>query len=112
MAQLDADPLSAGSAPADPLDSFATVPQRRQRACGAKELDVAAAIAGLQPVGRSQFCATHQRALQRSLGSIAELLFAFDEIEVQASGGQSLGTQTRCSANGLSTTVGQWGAKP
>src|SRR6266850_705462 len=111
MAQLDAHPLFAASAQADQADSFPTVSQGRQRACGAKELDVAAPIAGLQPARRPELCGTDQRALQRNLGSVAELLFAFNEIEIQTSGGESLGTQTRSAANRLSTVVGQWSAE-
>jgi hypothetical protein len=55
------------------------LPLRRQRACGAKELDVGAPAPGVWPAGKSGVGGPDQRAVSGSVGAVAEFLFALFE---------------------------------
>ena len=61
------------------LYSFAALSLRRQRPCGAKELDLGASTPGVWPAGRPGVGGADQRALSGGVGAVAELLFALFE---------------------------------
>ncbi len=76
MAQLASGALFAGAGGAGEADALASVSQGRQRACGTEKLDVAAPGVGLQPTGKTGSGAADQPALQRNVGTVAELFSA------------------------------------
>ena len=61
--------LPPGTQCARETDALAALSQRRQRARGTKELDVAAPGLGLPAAGESGVGAAHQPALQRDVGT-------------------------------------------
>src|ERR1017187_2352 len=69
---------------------FPTLPLRRQRACGAKKLDVGPATFGLWTLGRPGVGGADQRAVSGGMGPVAELLFALFEIGAEVAAGKSL----------------------
>src|SRR4051812_21016435 len=104
MAQLAPGASSPGAQCAGEADALASLSQRRQRACGTKELDVAAASAGLPTAGEKRNGATHQPALQRNLGTVAQFFPALGQAGGEAPGRQQVGAAARPSADGVSET--------
>jgi hypothetical protein len=69
---------------------FPTLPLRRQRACGAKKLDVGPATFGPWTLGRPGVGGADQRAVSGGMGPVAELLFALFETGAEVAAGKSL----------------------